>query len=260
MANEWLRLWHDMPNDPKWRTVARVSGQPVTAVLSVYIHLLVDASRNVTRGHVDVTLEDLASALDVTEDAISSILSAMEGRVIVENSLSGWEKRQPKREDLGDAKSAVKSAAQRQREKRERDEMSRIASECHETSRSVTLDKDKDKDKEINLIAHPSDDAEEVGIVYTKEFSAFWEMYPLKKSKGEAFKAFKKIKAAEYAPVKAGLLKAISSDEWKKNNGQFIRHPAAWLKARGWEDEYTGSAQDPSKPFDMDAFLKGIQA
>ncbi|ENT9428360.1 hypothetical protein QSD88_RS19685, partial [Escherichia coli] len=24
MANAWLRLWHDMPNDPKWRTIARV--------------------------------------------------------------------------------------------------------------------------------------------------------------------------------------------------------------------------------------------
>ncbi|EOJ9867040.1 hypothetical protein ACQP3L_37610, partial [Escherichia coli] len=21
MANAWLRLWHDMPNDPKWRTI-----------------------------------------------------------------------------------------------------------------------------------------------------------------------------------------------------------------------------------------------
>ncbi|EOP2197647.1 hypothetical protein QSF09_003200, partial [Escherichia coli] len=26
MANAWLRLWHDMPNDPKWRTISRVSG------------------------------------------------------------------------------------------------------------------------------------------------------------------------------------------------------------------------------------------
>ncbi|WP_252180673.1 hypothetical protein, partial [Escherichia coli] len=22
MANAWLRLWHAMPNDPKWRTIA----------------------------------------------------------------------------------------------------------------------------------------------------------------------------------------------------------------------------------------------
>lgn len=41
MANAWLRLWHDMPNDPKWRTIARVSGQPIATVMAVYIHLLV---------------------------------------------------------------------------------------------------------------------------------------------------------------------------------------------------------------------------
>lgn len=73
MANAWLRLWHDMPNDPKWRTIARVSGQPIATVMAVYIHLLVSASRNVTRGHIDVTTEDLASALDVTEEVIDSI-------------------------------------------------------------------------------------------------------------------------------------------------------------------------------------------
>ncbi|MGC6733048.1 hypothetical protein ACP0F4_25645, partial [Escherichia coli] len=22
MDNAWLRLWHDMPNDPKWRTIS----------------------------------------------------------------------------------------------------------------------------------------------------------------------------------------------------------------------------------------------
>ncbi|ENB5641076.1 hypothetical protein ABH220_005106, partial [Escherichia coli] len=74
MATSWLRLWHDMPNDPKWRTISRVSGQPIATVMAVYVHLLVSASRNVTtchdvsrRGHIDVTTEDLASALDVTE-------------------------------------------------------------------------------------------------------------------------------------------------------------------------------------------------
>ena len=64
MSNHWLRLWHDMPNDPKWRTIARVSQQPLALVQAMYVHLLVDASRNVTRGHASVTHEDLASALD----------------------------------------------------------------------------------------------------------------------------------------------------------------------------------------------------
>ena len=97
MSNQWLRLWHDMPNDPKWRTIARISGQPISLVLSVYLHLMVDASRNVTRGHADVTVEDMASALDVTDDQLDQIYSAMQGRVMEGNKLTGWEKRQPKR-------------------------------------------------------------------------------------------------------------------------------------------------------------------
>ena len=89
MANQWLRLWHDMPTDPKWRTIARVSGEPIGIVQAVYLHLLVDASRNVTRGHATVTQEDLSSALDVTEAAIASILNAMQGRVLDEMRLLG---------------------------------------------------------------------------------------------------------------------------------------------------------------------------
>lgn len=147
MANEWLRLWHDMPNDPKFKTVARLSKQPISLVLSTYLHMMVDASRNVTRGHVDVTVEDLASALDVTEDQISAIFDAMEGRLKDGNQLSGWDKRQPKKEDKGSAATGAKSATERKREQRERDNLPDVT-KCHDESRNVTLDKDKDKDKE----------------------------------------------------------------------------------------------------------------
>lgn len=106
MSNSWLRLWHDMPNDPKWRTIARVSGQPVALVQAVYLHLLVDASRNVTRGHVTVTTEDLASALDVTDEQIVNVIDAMQGRVLDGDALTGWDNRQPKREDAGNPEEA----------------------------------------------------------------------------------------------------------------------------------------------------------
>ncbi len=26
----WLRLWHDMPTDPKWRVIAKRSGQSIS--------------------------------------------------------------------------------------------------------------------------------------------------------------------------------------------------------------------------------------
>jgi len=77
--------------------------------------------------------------------------------------------------------------------------------------------------------------------LYSSSFETFYGMYPKKKSKGTAAKAFAKIKSVEYQAVKDGLLRAIDSDDWKKNNGEFIPHPASWLNARGWEDEHTKS-------------------
>jgi hypothetical protein len=151
MSNSWLRLWHDMPNDPKWRTISRISGQRIGDVQAVYMHLLTSASQNVTRGHADVTAEDLASAIDVTDEAIESILNAMQGRVLDGMRLTGWEKRQPKREDSGSQESGAKSSAERKRLQRERQKTTQesgIVTHCHDMSRNVTTDKDTETDKE----------------------------------------------------------------------------------------------------------------
>jgi uncharacterized protein YdaU (DUF1376 family) len=80
-----------------------------------------------------------------------------------------------------------------------------------------------------------------IGVEYSKAFITFWDMYPVKKNKGLAYKSFKKIKPAEYPAIKAGLLEAQKSDAWIKDNGKFIPHPSSWLNARGWEDEHVKS-------------------
>lgn len=165
MANQWLRLWHEMPNDPKWRTIARVSERPISLVLSVYVHMLVEASRNVTRGHAVVTEEDLASALDVSENDIKSVISAMQGRVLDGMYLLGWEKRQPKKEDAGDPDNGAKTAAQRKADQRAREKAAREmllsqgnVTNGHDVSRDVTTEKDKDKEKDTEI--KPSTDAD----------------------------------------------------------------------------------------------------
>lgn len=140
---DWLRLWHDMPNDPKWRTIARVSNQPIALVKAMYLHLLVDASRNVTRGHVTVTKEDIASALDVTDEQVEAIFDAMQGRVMDGDKLTGWEGRQPKREDVGNPETGAKSAAQRKRDQRERIKAEQENASSHDKSRVVTESHDR---------------------------------------------------------------------------------------------------------------------
>lgn len=153
---DWLRLWHDMPNDPKWRTIARVSSQPISLVQAMYVHLLVDASRNVTRGHVTVTKEDIASALDVTDEQVEAVFLAMQGRVLDGDKLTGWEGRQPKREDAGNPESGAKSAAQRKREQRERLKKEAEEKTCHDESRNVTTGHDRlDKSREDQELKPP---------------------------------------------------------------------------------------------------------
>ena len=73
-------------------------------------------------------------------------------------------------------------------------------------------------------------------------FDIFWKAYPKKKSKGDAEKVWKKLKPN--AELQSRILKAINllsaSEDWKKQNGQFIPYPATWLNAKGWEDQVNG--------------------
>lgn len=178
---DWLRLWHDMPNDPKWRTIARVSAQPIALVQAMYVHLLVDASRNVTRGHVTVTKEDIASALDVTDEQVEAVFLAMQGRVLEGDKLSGWEGRQPKREDAGNPESGAKSAAQRKREQRERLKREAEAQGGHDQSRDVTNGHDREEERRLEESPPPSLFASEISDSRTK-FAMTPDWLPCEKS------------------------------------------------------------------------------
>jgi hypothetical protein len=73
-----------------------------------------------------------------------------------------------------------------------------------------------------------------------KGFEKFWSIYPKKRSKGDAEKAWKKIKPNEQllAIIIATIERAKTSDDWVKDNGQYIPYPATWLNGKGWDDDY----------------------
>lgn len=70
-------------------------------------------------------------------------------------------------------------------------------------------------------------------------FERFWSAYPKKVSKGTAEKSFAKIKpdAALLQNILSAVERAKASDDWKKEGGQYIPHPATWLNGKRWEDE-----------------------
>jgi hypothetical protein len=72
-----------------------------------------------------------------------------------------------------------------------------------------------------------------------ERFETFWKAYPKKVGKGAAEKSFKKYKPDD--ALLSAMIKAIEtqkrSDQWVKENGQFIPNPATWLNQKRWEDE-----------------------
>lgn len=86
----------------------------------------------------------------------------------------------------------------------------------------------------------------------TDNFAAFWQAYPRRVAKGAAERAWKKM-GCDKIPLQTfldAIDRAKRSAQWKKDNGQFIPHPATWLNQRRWEDE-----PEPQK----DAFGKDVE-
>ena len=83
-------------------------------------------------------------------------------------------------------------------------------------------------------------------------FAEFWIAYPRKIGKGSAEKAWRKARLGK--PMLQTILKAIerarATEQWRKDGGQYIPHPATWLNERRWEDEPENSAALPAdSPF-----------
>lgn len=87
-----------------------------------------------------------------------------------------------------------------------------------------------------------------------KRFARFWDAYPRKRSKGQAERAWKKIRPDDLllARMLKGLEAAKKSQDWCRDMGKFIPYPASWLNASGWEDEYTPVSQALRMDWDME--------
>lgn len=78
-------------------------------------------------------------------------------------------------------------------------------------------------------------------------FEDFWNAYPKRVGKGNAEKVWVKLKCNSLLPqILTCIRKAKSSQDWTKEAGQFIPHPATWLNRKGWEDEYSVNGQTGS--------------
>ena len=118
-----------------------------------------------------------------------------------------------------------------------------------EEDKEEEVDKDKEEYK-------PPISPKKRGMMYTDDFNTFWKVYPKKVGKDAAWRRWKSLNGTR--PALAVLVSAISkqaqSDQWQRDNGQYIPNPATWLHEGRWADEDV----IPESP--IDAWARNKQA
>lgn len=114
-----------------------------------------------------------------------------------------------------------------------------------------TYNNDNDKEnKNNNKVKNKSAKQEQ-----DEKFNEFWQEYPKKKDKQAAHKAFMKIKPDDelFQKIMESLKKQKQTNDWIKENGQYIPFPATWLNGERWEDEIDIKVSEPPKdPYELD--------
>ncbi|MFO0843269.1 MAG: hypothetical protein U0797_12880 [Gemmataceae bacterium] len=75
-------------------------------------------------------------------------------------------------------------------------------------------------------------------------FQSFWAAYPKRAGKYDAQRAWLKIKPAPglVEVMLRAVAAQVKTDQWQRDGGQYIPHPATWLNGHKWEDEVGVSA------------------
>jgi DNA-binding transcriptional ArsR family regulator len=82
-------------------------------------------------------------------------------------------------------------------------------------------------------------------------FEAFWKLYPKKKSRKEAFKAWTKLKPNEelHQALTTALANQCISEDWTKDGGRYIPNAATWLNGERWHDVLKPAGANSSSAF-----------
>jgi hypothetical protein len=227
---DWVRYYHDTPTDPKWRVIARKSGQRIGDVIAVWSFVLTNASANANeRGRThNIVTEDIGAALDLEPGQVEAILEAMEGKVIENGKLSAWEKRNPIKDD---------GAAERAKRWRERKRTQTNGANAIET----------DKEKENKYIS--------------SDFEAFYQTYPRHEAKGQAERAYRAALRTADPPT---LLAAAQRYRGERvgQDPKFTKLPATWLNGKCWLDDpppKTGETVVKFEPTDMQGWRDRVR-
>ena len=112
-----------------------------------------------------------------------------------------------------------------------------------EPDKIYDVDVDGDKDVDVDIYSYPPTSPRR-GSGRKKSadmdgFALFWQEYPRKAAKAAALKAWQKLNPSPdlVERILAHVREHKRSQDWIKDGGQFVPHPATFLNGRRWEDD-----------------------
>ena len=105
-----------------------------------------------------------------------------------------------------------------------------------ERKQLVSLEKSKSKRESKSRVEVIQHGQVEVITKSENDFLEFWNLYPKKKKKKEALNAWLKV-LPPIQPVLNAIGWQKQQQDWVKEDGKFIPHPATYINGHRWEDE-----------------------
>ena len=212
---KWFRFWTDTLDDVK---ILQLSDYEYR----IWTYLLAIASEvNSMSGECHVNVKSMSLRC---RTQVNHFLRALEtfqrvGLITIDGDgfpfITNWKKRQFKSDDV----------TARVRKYREVTTKRNVSCNVSET------DQITDTDTDTPIVPK--------GTAYSVDFLSFWKTYPNRKGKDAAWRSWRK--CSGHRPSISQLIEIIEaqkkSEQWKKDNGQFIPHPATWLNQGRWADE-----------------------
>lgn len=238
---KWFRAYNSTPFDVKLRRVAVQAGTCTSHVLSVWFSMLCHASENEGDGRGTLAGwddTDCALNLGIDRAVVFSIRQEMQGRLLDNDRIIAWEKRQYQSDN-----NTARVKAWREKKREEKQAVSSEATlqqRCGNVDATTKIQiQSRSEDRERLTSLSPSS-RKRADAAVDPDFDRFWSLYPRKVGKGAARRAWAAaVRRAEEgaASILAGITVQTSLDRFDtREDGRFIPHPATWLNADRWLD------------------------
>lgn len=227
----WFRMYVDFLNDPKMISIAFEDQRHFIGVLALMCDGVLDQE-------CDPVIMDriVSQRLWLDYSTISEVKRRLVNAELIDEMWLplSWSKRQFKSDH--DATGAARQKRYREKQKVDKQRKKKSDALCNAT---VTLpDTDTDTDTDLKRLGHRDD---------RLSFEGWWNWWPKKVAKKDAFKAWKTL-------TQTNRKKALhdSATRYASTEKHFIPNPATYLRGERWNDELV---KPPDKPLNSDQIM-----